>query len=611
MPAPWDVRPANLRRGGEDLHFVVPTQTETVIVSRTHNVARAAATDESEVILFLPPNAAHASLTSPSFSSSPATTRAPTSPIISSADPVAIPTSSVSVAPPPVDANLGASNNTSTNASASQPSSTGPVATPTASSDAGHAPLVMAYYPDWAGRDYPPEKIDFGRFDWIDFAFAVPDQNMNLGWDGSDDAPDLLRRVVARAHESGKHAKLSVGGWTGSKSFSSAVGTPENRATLANNILTLYQQYGLDGIDLDWEYPGQSGNSGNGVSPADSANFLEFLRVLRDTLPPGAKITAATQTVPFAGADGSPLRDVSDFARVLDWVLIMNYDSWGSSDQPGPNAPLSDACSNSTQPGASALAALRAWTAAGFPASQLVLGVPSYGYLSRSSATRLRTRAGGTRASPRVYRSGRLAENGRRRREQRQGQGQKRSMQRFVWDWIDSLLGPPVYDTDKSGLLVNEDGGTDDGQVQFRELVRQGALAPYSSSPGAPAITTNSSSAPASADGTPQSATPAYDGTFGGEDAALLRAAIEDREPRSLFAGAHGFVREWDGCSSTPFLRAGDARQVVAYDDPVSLEMKGQLVRQARMLGVNMFDVTGDTDGWDLTDALRRGLGVV
>ena len=66
----------------------------------------------------------------------------------------------------------------------------------------------------------------------------------------------------------------------------------------------------------------------------------------------------------------------------------------------------------------------------------------------------------------------------------------------------------------------------------------------------------------------------------------------------------------WDACSNTPFLRSAGAQQVVAYDDPVSLEIKAQLVREAGMRGVNMFDVHGDTDDWDLTDALRRGLGL-
>ena len=103
----------------------------------------------------------------------------------------------------------------------------------------------------------------------------------------------------------------------------------QGRATLADNMLALYAQYGLDGIDIDWEYPSQEGSGGNIVSAADSANFLAFLRTLRATLPPNATITAATQTVPFAGADGNPMGDVSEFARVLDWVLLMNYDTWG------------------------------------------------------------------------------------------------------------------------------------------------------------------------------------------------------------------------------------------------------------------------------------------
>ena len=111
--------------------------------------------------------------------------------------------------------------------------------------------------------------------------------------------------------------------------FSPAVATPQSRQTFAANILKMYTTYNIDGIDIDWEFPGQAGDDGNNVSADDSANYLAFLQLLRQTLPPQAKISAATMTVPWADAKGQPLKDVSAFGQVLDWILIMNYDTWG------------------------------------------------------------------------------------------------------------------------------------------------------------------------------------------------------------------------------------------------------------------------------------------
>ena len=74
----------------------------------------------------------------------------------------------------------------------------------------------MAYYPDWVASTFPPEKIDFRRIEWIDFAFAVPDSDLDLTWDDAD-TPLLLSRLVTAAHNSGAKVKLSVGGWGGSQ----------------------------------------------------------------------------------------------------------------------------------------------------------------------------------------------------------------------------------------------------------------------------------------------------------------------------------------------------------------------------------------------------------
>ena len=187
--------------------------------------------------------------------------------------------------------------------------------------------------------------------------------------------------------------------------------------------------------------------------------------------------------------------------------LFLN--SASASPDPGPNAPLSDACKNSTQPAASAEAAIKAWTAAGVQPSQLVLGVPSYGYISTSQATRLHQRD-----------------------------------QNASIPYVHALT----------------DAGADNGQVQFRELIRQGVLCRDATSP-------------------------------------------------ERYVGCGGFTREWDPCSSTPYLRS-EAGQVITYDDAQSLELKSAYAKQSGLLGINIFDVHGDTNEWELLDSLRLGLGL-
>lgn len=70
-----------------------------------------------------------------------------------------------------------------------------------------------------------------------------------------------------------------------------------------------------------------------------------------------------------------------------DEIGAQNYDVYSASATPGPNAPLGNLCGTAAQPQASAQAAVAQWTAAGFPKSKLLLGLPLYGYVSQSSRT--------------------------------------------------------------------------------------------------------------------------------------------------------------------------------------------------------------------------------
>jgi chitinase len=73
-------------------------------------------------------------------------------------------------------------------------------------------------------------------------------------------------------------------------------------------------------ILFSWEYPNKQGVGCNTISSADSANFLLFLQALRAQAPPNFIITATGGIAPWNGPDGTPLADISVFAKVLDHV---------------------------------------------------------------------------------------------------------------------------------------------------------------------------------------------------------------------------------------------------------------------------------------------------
>ena len=251
--------------------------------------------------------------------------------------------------------------------------------------------IMAGYWPDWVASSFPATAIDFSKFDIVNYAFALPTANFDLSIP-TDPSGGLLRSFVKACKAGDTKAVLSLGGWGGSRYFSPAVRTASARATFIGNIVKTYNTYNLDGIDIDWEYPGQTG-AGNILDPSDTANFQTFLQELRAALPQGALLTAAVSLQPWMASNGQPVQSVARAASVMDYIMIMNYDVWGSSSDPGPNAPLANLCGNSTQPTANAASGVKAWSAAGMPRDKILLGIPAYGYINTSTKRTLRTRS--------------------------------------------------------------------------------------------------------------------------------------------------------------------------------------------------------------------------
>ncbi|EIW51657.1 glycoside hydrolase [Trametes versicolor FP-101664 SS1] len=277
-------------------------------------------------------------------------------------------------------------------ATAAGGASTGSTSTGTStsgnSSSIGDDIVAYTWYAGWHGTEFPPDKLSWSKYTAVTYAFATTTNDVNTV-SLADSDEELLPTFVDLAHQNNVKAILTIGGWTGSQYFSSAVATEANRTAFVKTVLNLVSKYDLDGLDFDWEYPNKQGMGCNLISDDDSQNFLSFLQALRAD-PAGQNLTlsAATGITPYNGPDGTPLSDVSAFAGVLDYIAIMNYDVWGSwSTSVGPNAPLNDTCASAADQQGSAVSAVAAWTAAGFPANQLVLGVASYGHSFKVDST--------------------------------------------------------------------------------------------------------------------------------------------------------------------------------------------------------------------------------
>lgn len=62
---------------------------------------------------------------------------------------------------------------------------------------------------------------------------------------------------------------------TYSPNFAQAASNPSNRKTFADSCVKLVENYGLDGIDIDWEYPKNDG---------EAKDYVELLRLVRQGL---------------------------------------------------------------------------------------------------------------------------------------------------------------------------------------------------------------------------------------------------------------------------------------------------------------------------------------
>jgi chitinase len=236
---------------------------------------------------------------------------------------------------------------------------------------------IVAYVAGWS----TPAVIHPEKFTHINFAFAriTPAGRAAV----ADGEASLVRLVALKKTNPRLKVIVSIGGWM-ADGFSDAALTDASRALFADSTVELLRRFSADGIDIDWEYPGQ-GVAGIKYRAEDRQNFTLLLQVLRDKLDAASAAQGRTgggrYTLTIASAD----REYFDHTEMdklhvyLDWINVMSYDFFNSlTPTTGHHAGLYRAAT-ALPTDRYADASVKQHLAAGIPSDKIVLGAAFYG----------------------------------------------------------------------------------------------------------------------------------------------------------------------------------------------------------------------------------------
>ncbi len=139
-----------------------------------------------------------------------------------------------------------------------------------------------------------------------------------------------------------------------------------NRTQLAEQILSAVNQFNFDGVNIDIE----------NLTHDDRSNYTDFIRLVRQKLPPDKTVSIAVAANPYGSYHGwAGSYDYKALGNLCDFILVMTYDESYYGSLEGPVAS-SSFVENSMK-----------YALTQIPANKLLLGIPFYGRYWKQGAT--------------------------------------------------------------------------------------------------------------------------------------------------------------------------------------------------------------------------------
>ena len=228
-------------------------------------------------------------------------------------------------------------------------------------------------------ENYDPALVDAKKLTHINYAFAnIVDGEPKF--ELTTDSVKISKLIALKKSNPKLKILYSIGGWVWSNHFSHTAAYKENRIKFAISSVKLMKKHGFDGVDLDWEYPGQRGED-NDFRPSDKNNFNLLLEEIRKELEKVGAIDNKHYLLTIAtGADQAYIdnTDLGKAHKYLDFINVMCYDFYhGWFFQTGHHANLYPSKKEKFT-GNSGQEAIRRHIKAGIPSNKLIMGIPFY-----------------------------------------------------------------------------------------------------------------------------------------------------------------------------------------------------------------------------------------
>ncbi|XP_030240858.1 probable chitinase 10 [Drosophila navojoa] len=264
--------------------------------------------------------------------------------------------------------------------------------------DSGTDYKVVCYFTNWAwyrqgGGKYLPEDIDADLCTHIVYGFAVLNRD-KLTIQPHDSWADLDNKFYERVvsyRKKGAKVTVAIGGWNDSAGdkYARLVRSASARARFIRHVMDFIEQYGFDGLDLDWEYPVCWQVDCKKGTADEKEGFTELVRELSQAFKPKGWLLSAAVSPNKKVIDAG--YDVPELSHYFDWIAVMAYDYHGQWDKrTGHVAPMYDHPEGTATFNANF--SINYWLESGAERKKIVMGMPMYGQsfsLAQASANEL------------------------------------------------------------------------------------------------------------------------------------------------------------------------------------------------------------------------------